>query len=172
MPSPQEAGTVGDAQLFAEADHPDRAQSILTDDVADGLVERSPAEHMTNLEDAATVLPGSENRLSVCRGGGNGLFQKDMLAGAKGLLGGETMKMVGQGDEHGIDRWIGKRRREIRARSSFRKVDFRLHLLDAGGCGVDKPGDFNAGEASDNPSECAAAIAEPQNGAANGTVGC
>ncbi|MDP2377509.1 MAG: hypothetical protein Q8M36_28115 [Reyranella sp.] len=126
---------------------------------------------MANLEDSAAGLPGGKYRFSIRRDGGDGLFQEDMLAGVECLLRGEAMKMIGQGNEHCVDRRIRKRRSEIRAASGLRKVDVRLHLGDACGGGVDKPDDLNSGKAGSNPSQGPATIAKPHNRATKRTIG-
>jgi hypothetical protein len=82
------------------------------------------------------------------------------------------MQMVGQHDEHCIDRRVLERRAEIRAASCFRKVGLRFDLCDARGCGVDEPGNFNAGRAGDNSSQGAPAITETQKGASQRAVRC
>src|SRR6185437_11540857 len=98
MPSAHETATMRDAELLTEAHEAYWPQAVLADDVADGLVERGRPQNVSNLKNAAAGLPGGKYRLSVRDGGGDRLFQKDMLARMKGLLGGNSMKMVGQGD--------------------------------------------------------------------------
>ena len=127
-----------------------------------------------DLNDALILASGLDHPAAFPRVVGEWFFDEDIFTGLTGENGGETVPMVGGGDNDGIDLRILQHTPKILVELrwlSRRRVQGGLGAGCASAVGITEPGDLDVGFAGEHFGEINAASAEAQNPDVDAAVG-